>query len=369
MDDPTVSVAAGDTLVSISVRCGVSVSVLKRINRLSGDRDIYEGKVLKLTSSSPFKERTSFTEASSDSSVGETLRNGGSVGGSIKASDRGGSGDRFRPQNNVTESPGEREGRGKEPLFSWDNVFASLITSAPVVALSATAQSISSSLSSSSSSSSSARSTATSPGGVDGSGVTSPAVDDTAVPSLPMPPAPRLILVPGVAHLLTPHMSKQLAPFLPIQLQFDQWTLLYNLQAHGCALSTFYQRTRRRKNTLIIVETSDGEIFGALNTDEWKVSATYYGSGESFLFAMDGASKEVTVYNWTGQNEYFIWSNEDKIAMGGGGGGFAFVLDQDFAAGSCAASATFGNPSLVKTKRTFSIVNFECWGFETRLSR
>lgn len=49
--------------------------------------------------------------------------------------------------------------------------------------------------------------------------------------------------------------------------------------------------------------------------------------------------------------------------MGGGGGGFAFVLDQDFRSGESCSSSTFANPQLTKKNNAFRVVNVECWGF------
>ena len=51
--------------------------------------------------------------------------------------------------------------------------------------------------------------------------------------------------------------------------------------------------------------------------------------------------------------------------MGGGGDGFGFVLDSDFATGESYRCATYGNPILVeKENGSFRIANAECWGFE-----
>ena len=90
------------------------------------------------------------------------------------------------------------------------------------------------------------------------------------------------------------------------------------------------------------------------------------GSGESFLFKIDSETGEFEQYKWTGENEYFIWSNTDKIAMGGGGHGFGFVLDSDFATGESFCCATYRNSMLVNKEGngSFHIKNVECWGFE-----
>lgn len=123
------------------------------------------------------------------------------------------------------------------------------------------------------------------------------------------------------------------------------------------------------------------------------------GNGESFVFKAD--DDNITFFKWTGLNDFCMWSTEEKIAMGGGGDGFAFVIDTNFIAGETSKSATFGNPPLVnssiageldihlgnvniddgKIRRislnsansskagcastSFTISNIECWGFQS----
>ncbi len=72
----------------------------------------------------------------------------------------------------------------------------------------------------------------------------------------------------------------------------------------------------------------------------------------------------VEVFKWTYENEYFMWSNESQIAMGGGGDGFGFVIDPDFQFGETSPCCTFRNPHLTKTQNgRFRIMNVEVWGF------
>jgi hypothetical protein len=75
---------------------------------------------------------------------------------------------------------------------------------------------------------------------------------------------------------------------------------------------------------------------------------------------------------WTGENEYVMYSDSSKVAMGGGGesGGFGFALDEDFLSGQSSSSACFGNPPLVTSHAgSFRIVNVEVWGFESSIPR
>lgn len=51
-------------------------------------------------------------------------------------------------------------------------------------------------------------------------------------------------------------------------------------------------------------------------------------------------------HRWTGVNDYFCISSESWLAMGGGGGGFAFQIDDELDAGESNPSDTFGSPRL-----------------------
>ena len=65
-----------------------------------------------------------------------------------------------------------------------------------------------------------------------------------------------------------------------------------------------------------------------------------------------------------------MYSDNDKVAMGGGGdGGFAFALDGDFFSGQSSSSPCFENPILVSRGESFRIVNVEVWGFESYIPK
>lgn len=72
-------------------------------------------------------------------------------------------------------------------------------------------------------------------------------------------------------------------------------------------------------------------------------SQDYYGTGESFVFSFHPTFK---AHRWTGVNDYFCISSGSWLAMGGGGGGFAFQIDDELDAGESNPSDTFGSPRL-----------------------
>ncbi|CAN0501362.1 unnamed protein product, partial [Ectocarpus sp. 12 AP-2014] len=72
-------------------------------------------------------------------------------------------------------------------------------------------------------------------------------------------------------------------------------------------------------------------------------SQDYYGTGESFVYSFHPSFK---AHRWTGANDYFCISSDSWLAMGGGGGGFAFQIDDELDAGESNPSDTFGSPRL-----------------------
>ncbi len=60
------------------------------------------------------------------------------------------------------------------------------------------------------------------------------------------------------------------------------------------------------------------------------------------------------------RNDYFMYSTDECIAVGGGGH-FALWLDEDLLCGNSATSATFENACLSPSK-VFQILSIEVWG-------
>jgi len=88
---------------------------------------------------------------------------------------------------------------------------------------------------------------------------------------------------------------------------------------------------------------------------------TQTGNGENFVFSI---SPEVECYKWTGLNDLFVLSNNDCFAVGGGGEGFAFQLDDELDTGVSNRSATFDNPQL-SSSEFFKCLNLEVFKLDS----
>uniref|UniRef100_A0A8C3BMW2 Oxidation resistance protein 1 n=1 Tax=Cairina moschata TaxID=8855 RepID=A0A8C3BMW2_CAIMO len=163
------------------------------------------------------------------------------------------------------------------------------------------------------------------------------------------------------SELLQPEQIEKLTKSLPPRTIGYPWTLAYSTAKHGMSLKTLY-RTMLGLDTpvLLVIKDSDGQIFGALASEPFKVSDGFYGTGETFLFTF---SPDFEVFKWTGDNMFFIKGDMDSLAFGGGGGEFALWLDGDLYHGRSHSCKTFGNHTLSK-KEDFIIQDIEIWAFE-----
>lgn len=180
---------------------------------------------------------------------------------------------------------------------------------------------------------------------------------------------PRMI---GDAKILNLDIIRMFMTEIPHYLRSNDWILLYSMLGDGTDITTFYNNTRRNQSTLIFIQTLEGRIFGGFCDTKWHVNLHYYGTGENFVFRIcpDGKSGRLETFQWTGLNDFYMWSTDEKIAMGGGNEGFAFVLDSNFITGETCRSATYGNPVLISTEDasaksiSFTVSNVEVWGFQ-----
>ncbi|XP_058420765.1 oxidation resistance protein 1 isoform X4 [Diceros bicornis minor] len=163
------------------------------------------------------------------------------------------------------------------------------------------------------------------------------------------------------SELLLPDQIEKLAKHLPPRTIGYPWTLVYGTGKHGTSLKTLY-RTMTGLDTpvLMVIKDSDGQVFGALASEPFKVSDGFYGTGETFVFTF---CPEFEVFKWTGDNLFFIKGDMDSLAFGGGGGEFALWLDGDLYHGRSHSCKTFGNHTLSK-KEDFFIQDIEIWAFE-----
>ncbi|XP_026227618.1 oxidation resistance protein 1a isoform X1 [Anabas testudineus] len=163
------------------------------------------------------------------------------------------------------------------------------------------------------------------------------------------------------SDLLEADQIEKLARNLPPRTIGYPWTLAFGTSKHGMSIKTLYRAMQGQDTpVLMVIKDSDGQVFGALASEPFKVSDGFYGTGETFLFTFN---PEFEVYKWTGDNMFFIKGDMDSLAFGGGSGEFGLWLDGDLYHGRSHSCKTFGNPMLSK-KEDFYVQDIEVWAFE-----
>jgi LysM repeat protein len=164
----------------------------------------------------------------------------------------------------------------------------------------------------------------------------------------------------GITEILTEDHRKQLSRHLPARAEGYMWTLVFSTLQHGFSLNSMYRKMSKIESPiLLVIQDTQNNVFGALTSCALKMSDHFYGTGESLLFTF---CPDFQVYNWTGDNMYFIKGNNESLSIGAGDGKFGLWLDGDLNQGRTEACNTYGNEPLVN-EQDFVVKILECWAF------
>ncbi|XP_022901883.2 oxidation resistance protein 1 isoform X1 [Onthophagus taurus] len=164
----------------------------------------------------------------------------------------------------------------------------------------------------------------------------------------------------GATEILTDTHREALCRHLPARAEGYVWTLVFSTSQHGFSLNSMYRKMYKLESPiLLVIEDTDNNVFGALTSCALQVSDHFYGTGESLLFRF---SPEFQVYNWTGENLYFIKGNNESLSIGAGDGKFGLWLDGDLYQGRSEPCQTYGNEPLTPNV-DFVVKTLECWAF------
>ncbi|XP_077288784.1 TLD domain-containing protein mustard isoform X10 [Arctopsyche grandis] len=214
----------------------------------------------------------------------------------------------------------------------------------------------------------------------------------------------------GTTEILTLEHREKLCAHLPARAQGYMWSLVFSSIQHGFSLNSMYRKMQRVDSpVLLIVQDTDNHVFGALTSCALHPSEHFYGTGESFLFSfcankpdspaahrrsistsaptatpppsatipLDASQTTIVdesekppeepqrvfrVWQWTGDNLYFIRGSNDNISIGAGDGKFGLWLDGDLYQGRTQSCTTYGNEPL-STQEDFIVKTLECWAF------
>jgi len=104
--------------------------------------------------------------------------------------------------------------------------------------------------------------------------------------------------------------------FLPSLIRMREWRLLFDINRDGVSMQTFFNKTKDRDNTVILVQDEQDWVFGAYCCEAWRMSSHFFGRGENFVFTFE-KGEDIRVWRWQGGNEQFQFSDEDCLMIGG----------------------------------------------------
>ncbi|XP_067862870.1 nuclear receptor coactivator 7 isoform X2 [Heptranchias perlo] len=164
----------------------------------------------------------------------------------------------------------------------------------------------------------------------------------------------------GKSNLMESFHVEKISKYLPPRTVGHPWLLAYSTSLHGFSLKTLYRKVANADSpVLLVLKDAYGQVFGALTSHPPKPSDRFYGTGETFLYTF---SLDFKIFQWTGENSFFIKGSLDSLAIGGGSGHFGLWLDEDLNHGRSNPCTTFNNVVL-STNEDFKVQDLEVWTF------
>lgn len=163
------------------------------------------------------------------------------------------------------------------------------------------------------------------------------------------------------SDILNEEQEKEIHTILPYYLRYVKSNLLYRMTIDGCSFNTFYHKAEGYNNTLLIIKDERGNIFGGYNCEEYsKEHKGFFGRGENFLYTFYNENR-VHVFYATGDNDNYVYCDNDNIAFGCSGDSFGLCLKKDFEKGYSKEVDTFENSILNGSTEGFYIIDVELW--------
>ncbi|KAM8775265.1 TLD domain-containing protein 2 [Rhynchonycteris naso] len=174
----------------------------------------------------------------------------------------------------------------------------------------------------------------------------------------PAPENPMEPQLAEVSQVLGASEIRQLSLHLPPRVTGHSWSLAFCTARDGFSLRSLYRQMEGHSGpVLLVLKDQDGQMFGAFCSSAFRLSKSFYGTGETFLFSF---SPQLKVFKWTGSNSFFVKGDLDLLMMGSGSGQFGLWLDGDLYHGGSHPCATFNNEVLARQEQ-FCIRELEAW--------
>ncbi|KAJ1549794.1 oxidation resistance protein 1 [Nowakowskiella sp. JEL0078] len=164
--------------------------------------------------------------------------------------------------------------------------------------------------------------------------------------------------------VITEKLADQIRPHLPPLLrESSNWHLVYSMSQHGISLKTLHTLNESFNGGCLVAITDEyGSKFGAFANEPLTQRKSFFGNGEWFAIAYDGETPIIKCFPATMKNEYYILSDSNCLAFGGGEGRFGLWVDNELLNGHSEKSIAFDNETLSKESE-FEVMALEVWRF------
>ena len=164
------------------------------------------------------------------------------------------------------------------------------------------------------------------------------------------------------SKILTEKKLIEIHSHLPYYHQYKDFKMLYSMDKDGTSLSTVIQKGEEYENTILMLKSLNGEIFGAYLSESLRIKYNdFYGTAETFLFTFYNTDR-IRVYPATRINDLYIYTDPTKIAFGCSDDNFSLSLEDNFSNCFTGSTVTYNNPPLCKEKaNNITVVNCELW--------
>lgn len=179
-------------------------------------------------------------------------------------------------------------------------------------------------------------------------------------PLLPTASAPSTLLrIPTV--LLLSHLTRT---------DSKSWRLLYSSSLEPHSWHVFQNKLLAEGPSLVLIQDREGPLFGGYASTSWKLTPTFYGDENSFLFRL---RPELRICLPTGYNQNFQYINSgastlpNGLGMGGQLNYFGFFLSSEFGPGSVSKTCTtFRDYLPLASQLEFNFSQLEVWAVGDR---
>lgn len=137
------------------------------------------------------------------------------------------------------------------------------------------------------------------------------------------------------SNIMSPALTNYLIDMCEFSVN-NKWTLIYSGKQDGFSASSFHARCDNQGDTLVVVLTDHGCIFGGFSRAKWDSSNQYKTDKDAFVFSLVNKEKKPQRFNIaSGREQYAIYCNPQYGPTFGGGHDFFIASNCDTSDSGC----------------------------------